>query len=306
MKKGILVLLINCACICMSGCTYTKEVVERETGTLSFEKSISTEFGKNQTSVSETIPISNEPFDLVCTYDTKDYPLEEWRVTSNKNIYMTVNTSGLPEGYAVHIEHVHADIILKSTSPSIDGITQDSMDDSDHRSPSVGFPITDTVSYNNVFAIEGYTDQFYTLWEHAFGSYGGMYGSVSSSYERLTESNIRKAGTYAEKLIVVYDLIISTPSFPEGYVKSIYSEVLIPLVSEVSAITIYGTYECTNEFEVDLEDSQEQKMTISVGSRWTCENWNEATETVTLYSKDSRFLIPLSVLKENFVLKETS
>lgn len=305
MKKKLM-LLIVCICVCICGCSYEREVVERETGALSFENVITSEFESNQTSVSETIPISNEPFSLVCTYDTKDYPLEEWRVTSNKNIYMTVNTNGLPEGYSVHIEHVHADIILKSTSPSIDGITQDSMDDSDHRSPSVGFPINDTVSYNNVFAIEGYTDQFYTLWGHAFGSYGGMYGSVTTSYERLTESNIRKAGTYAEKLMVVYDLIISTPEFPEGYVKSVYSEVLIPLVSEISSITLYGIYECTSEFEVDLESAPGQKMTISEGSRWKCRSWSEATETVTLSSDNSHISIPLSILKENFVLKETN
>ena len=305
MKKK-LILLIASICVCICGCSYEREVVERETGALSFEDVISSEFESNQTSVSETIPISNEPFSLICIYDTKDYPLEEWRVTSNKNIYMTVNTSGLPEGYSVHIEHVHADIVLKSTSPSIDGITQDSMDDSDHRSPSVGFPINDTVSYNNVFAIEGYTDQFYTLWGHAFGSYGGMYGSVSSSYERLTESNIRKAGTYAEKLIVVYDLIVSTPEFPEGYVKSVYSEVLIPLVSKISSVTINGRYECISEFEVDLEDTPGEKMTIGEGSYWRCSNWSEATETVTLTGEDSHISIPLSILKEKFVLKETN
>lgn len=138
---------------------------------------------------------------------------------------MTVNTKNLPENYSVHIEHVHADISLKSTEPQINGITQDSMDDSDHRIPTQGFLINNEISYNNTFAVEGYTDQFYELWGCAFG----QYGSLHSSYERLTELNIRKAGTYAEKLSVVYDIVISTPECEEGYVKSVYSEVLIPL-----------------------------------------------------------------------------
>ena len=178
-----------------------------------------------KTQATDEIDIDGEPFSLICKYDTGNYSLNDWEVTSNKIINMTVNTKNLPEDYSVYIEHVHADMLLQSTSPQINGITQDTMDDSDHRVPSKGFPISDSTSYNNTFAIEGYTDQFYQLWGHAFGTYGGMH----SSYERLTEENIRNVGTYAEKLVVVYDIIISTPECEEGYVKSVYSELLIPL-----------------------------------------------------------------------------
>lgn len=208
----------------LTGCTYTAETVEKDVDTVTLEA-----YGDGQTRVIDEIEIKDEPFKLLCTYDAGDYALDDWRVTSNKSINMTVNTTGLPAGYTVYIEHVHADIVLKSTNPQIDGITQDSMDDSDHRVPTKGFPVSDTVTYNNTFAIEGYTDQFYTLWGYAFGECG----SLSSSYKRLTESNIREVGTYAEKLSVVYDLVISTPECEEGYVKSVYSEVLIPLIDEV-------------------------------------------------------------------------
>lgn len=189
------------------------------------------------TSVTQTVDVLGEDFDLVCTYDTGNYPLKDWRVTDNKMLRMTVNTLNLPEGYKVHIEHVHADIVLKATTPQIDGITQDSMDDYDHRTPSIGFPISDNVQYNNVFAIEGYTEQFYTLWGHFWGAHGYGHGHISSNYDRLTEGNIREVGTYAEKLIVVYDIVITSLDREEGYVKSVYSEVLIPLVSEVEYIT---------------------------------------------------------------------
>ena len=228
MKKCRYVIFMLITCMFLSGCTVTTEVVEEDVSTPVLES----EYESGQTMVSDVISVTGEPFSLVCMYDTGDYSLDKWRVTANKCISMTVNTKDLPKGYTVHIEHVHADIILKSTEPQIDGITQDSMDDSDHRVPTNGFLINDTTSYNNIFAIEGYTDQFYTLWGHAFGSFG----SISSSYSRLTELNIRKVGTYAEKLTVVYDIVITTPDCPEGYVKSVYSEILIPLTSEIETV----------------------------------------------------------------------
>lgn len=238
-RKTLALLTVIALAVCsLAGCTYTEEVVEQDTETVALES----DFESGQTKVLDTISVEGEPFSLVCQYDTGDTPLSDWRVTSNKSVNMTVNTKDLPEGYSVHIEHMHADIALMATTPQVDGITQDSMDDSDHRNPTKGFPISDTVSYNNVFSIEGYTDQFYTLWGFACGTYG----SVSSSYQRMTEGNIRKAGAYAEKLVVVYDLVISTPDCEEGYVKSVKSEVMIPLTSAIKTKTTdYSTGEVT-------------------------------------------------------------
>lgn len=228
MKKKTLLLTMLITIGLLTGCTYTEEIVEEDTETIVLESN----YENGQTSVTDEINIPGEPFTLLCTYDTGNYPLDNWRVTANKSITMTVKTSGLPEGYSVHIEHVHADITLKSTDPQLDGITQDSMDDSDHRVPTNGFFINNDTSYNNIFAIEGYTDQFYQLWGYVCDGYG----YTSSEYRRLSESNIRKAGTYAEKLSVVYDIVITTPSCEEGYAKSIYSEVLIPLTGEIKTV----------------------------------------------------------------------
>ena len=234
-RKSLALILCIITTLCLAGCTMTTEVVNNElteesaSNTTAVLKPI---FGDEQTAVTETIPVDGENFSLVCTYDTGDYPLNDWRITANKTINMTVNTTPLPEGYTVHIEHVHADIVIKATTPGADGITQDSMDDSDHRVPSKGFPISDTIYYNNLFAIEGYTDKFYEMWGYACGGYG----SVSSSYQRMTEGNLRKAGCYAEKLMVVYDIIITPPGMEEGYVKSVYSELMIPLVSEIEYV----------------------------------------------------------------------
>lgn len=232
-KRGKYFFVLISILLCLSGCggilLSTEEVIEKDITTISLESS----YEDGQTQVIDEIKIKGEPFSLVCKYDTGDQMLNDWRVTSNKIINMTAHTKNLPEGYSVYIEHVHADIVLRATEPQLDGITQDSMDDSDHRVPSKGFFISDTIEYNNVFSIEGYTDQFYTLWGYACGDFG----SVSSSYKRLTELNIREAGCYAEMLAVVYDIVIITPECEEGYVKSVYSKVLIPLTSELSTVT---------------------------------------------------------------------
>ena len=67
------------------------------------------------------------------------------------------------------------------------------------------------------------------MWGHAFGSYG----SLSSSYERLTELNIIKVGTYAERLSVVYDLLIKAPGDKKYHSTSVKSEILIPVSQDV-------------------------------------------------------------------------
>lgn len=225
--------LVTAMMFCLSGCLYTEEVVPNALEEGNGESVVmNTAFEDNQTAVVDEIRIDGEDFKLVCTYDTKNYPLNEWRVTSKKAIDMSVQTKGLPDGYQVHIEHVHADMMIRATQPNLDGINQDSMDDSDHRTPTKGFPIGNDTSYHNIFLIEGYTNQFYEMWGYCYGKYG----NVSSTYKRMTEGNIRKEGAYAQELAVVYDIVITPPGEAEGYVRSVYSSVLIPLVSEVDYV----------------------------------------------------------------------
>ena len=56
---------------------------------------------------------------------------------------------------------------------------------------------------------------------------------MSSNYRKLTEGNIQKNGTYAEKLIVVYDLSIKKPGTDKMYTKSVISEMLIPISGDI-------------------------------------------------------------------------
>lgn len=304
-KSLICLLIILTSSIYLCGCyTYQKiEVMDIEEELSSdIMVNVASIYEEGQTAATQIIDVGNEPFQLYCKYDTKDYPLDKWRITANKNIHINVNTINLPEGYEVHLEHLHADIILKSTSPDVDGITQDSFDDYDHRMPSKGFPINDNIAYNTIFAIEGYTEQFYTMWGNIIGGLSYTLGYIDSSYERLSEGNLRKLGTYAEKLIIVYDLVVSTPDFPEGYITSAYSEVLIPILSDVQYVEIGKIYKCINEFTLEVKNREEESLDIQKNSDWKCTKWDENNQLVTLKNEEWTIKVPLSILKDNFEL----
>ena len=220
-KLLILCLILNLCMMSLVGCDLEEEeVVEKDTKTDTIQVN---ELG--EPCLSQELSIVDEEFKLICEYDIGDNLLTDWRVTDSKNIGMKVKTKDLPDGYSVSIDHVHADISLKSTSAQINGIIQDSMDDTYHGYSQDGFFIDNNNEYYNIFAIEGYTDKFYELWGSSFGDYGSM----SSDYKKLTEKNILKVGTYAEKLTVVYDLSIKTPNNERAYTKSVISNILIPL-----------------------------------------------------------------------------
>lgn len=220
MKKKlnkIMMCLMVVLILSLSGCE--SETIEKDTTTDSINVNV------EKPKLEQELEINGEDFKLKCNYTVKGYNISKWRVTDSKNIGMEVQTLGLPDGYQVYIDHVHADILLKSTSPQINGITQDTMDDTYHGLNQDGFWIDDNNSYYNIFSIEGYTDQFYQLWGYAFSDFG----VVDSSYQRLTEKNILNLGTYAEKLAVVYDISIKKPGNDKLYTKSVSSEILIPL-----------------------------------------------------------------------------
>lgn len=106
------------------------------------------------------------------------------------------------------------------------------MDDTYHGYEQDGFFINDSTGYYNIFSIEGYTDQFYTLWGCCVNGYGSEY----TSYDRLTESNLIKTGTYAEKLSVVYDISIKTSDSDKYYVKSVKSTIAIPVSQNITTV----------------------------------------------------------------------
>lgn len=220
MRKKLLITILSCMLILsLVGCVPI-EVVEKDTTTDSLQND---ELGVP--SLTQELEVKDEDVTLKVTYDTGNYNLDKWHVTDSKSVGMSVKTVDLPDGYEVYIDHVHADISLASTYAQINGIKQDSMDDTYHGYNQDGFYIDNNSEYYNVFQIEGYTDQFYTSWGYAFGNYG----SISSSYEKLTENNLIDLDTYAERLSVVYDISIKKPGSDKMITKSVSSEVLIPV-----------------------------------------------------------------------------
>lgn len=219
-----------------AGCSYTdtEEYVPKDTQTDTLRSTKNSNSAVSIPNLTQDLPVHGEEFSLICKYDTGKYSLKNWHVTDAKSINMDVHTKNLPDGYDVMVEHMHADISLASTSPQINGITQDSMDNSFHGNTQDGFAIDDKTSYYRTFAIEGYTDQFYQLWGYACGDFG----FIDSSYERLTESHIIKVGTYAERLSVVYDLAIKRPGDKKYHSVSVKSELLIPVSQNVRKKTV--------------------------------------------------------------------
>lgn len=178
-----------------------------------------------------TIEKTHEIEDLkfITTYDTGDYDLSRWRITDSKTINMTAKVTNVPEGTTILIEHVHIDMSLKSTNPQLDGLSQDSMDDSYHGTSQDGFWINEKYPYQNKFAIEGFSKDLIDGWTFVCGSYG--YGSISQ--ERLTEKNLTTYGkVYANKMQVVYDILIKYPKEDFYHVVSVLDEFLIPISAE--------------------------------------------------------------------------
>lgn len=149
-KRTKLIGLILSAALLMgafTGCSYEEEYVPVDTQTDVLQN---TENGNGTVSIpnlTQNLPVNGEDFSLICKYDTGKYSLKNWHVTDAKSINMNVHTKNLPDGYDVMVEHMHADISLVSTSPQINGITQDSMDNSFHGNTQDGFVIDNKTSY---------------------------------------------------------------------------------------------------------------------------------------------------------------
>jgi len=142
---------------------------------------------------------------VIETFYKTDYHLGYWRITDNKNVDISMRILEQPENTTVMIEHMHADcIIFANQSQTINGLTQDSMDDKMHVGEQEGFYISPEYNYNCVFAIEGYAEIFTRNW----GFICGSYGTISSSRERLTESNLIYHGAEGSEFMVVFDLLI--------------------------------------------------------------------------------------------------
>lgn len=170
-----------------------------------------------------------EGIEFITTYNTGDYDLSRWRITDSKVINMTAKVKNVPKGATVLIEHVHIDMSLKSTNPQLDGLSQDYMDDSYHGTSQDGFFISNKYQYQNKFAVEGFSKDLIDGWMFVCGAYGA--GSINQ--ERLTEKNLVQDGNvYANKMQVVYDVLVKYANEDFYHVVSVLDEFLIPVEYE--------------------------------------------------------------------------
>ena len=219
MKRYLALILVVVLAFSLTGCMNVETVPE--------EKNLEVLNTLKGSTLEKTHEI--EGLEFITTYNTGDYDLSRWRITDSKTINMTAKVTNVPEGATILIEHVHIDMSLKSTNPQLDGLSQDSMDDSYHGTSQDGFWINEKYPYQNKFAIEGFSKDLIDGWTFVCGSYG--YGSISQ--ERLTEKNLTTYGkVYANKMQVVYDILIKYPKEDFYHVVSVLDEFLIPISSE--------------------------------------------------------------------------
>ncbi len=216
MKRCLALILMAVLAFSFTGCMDVETVPE--------EKNLEVLNALKGSTLEKTHEI--EGIEFITTYNTGDYDLSRWRVTDSKVINMTAEVTNVPEGATVLIEHVHIDMSLKSTDPQLDGLSQDYMDDSYHGTSQDGFFISDKYQYQNKFAIEGFSKDLIDGWTFVCGSYGS--GSISE--ERLTEKNLVQYGrVYANKMQVVYDVLVKYENEEFYHVVSVLDEFMIPV-----------------------------------------------------------------------------
>ncbi|WP_054029152.1 hypothetical protein [Bacillus sp. FJAT-28004] len=168
---------------------------------------------------------------FVTSYDLGDYKLEDWKITDSKSIHFNIGVKEQAESTELLVHHVHADISIKSTDPQLNGITQDSMDNSYYGTTQDGFFISPEYMYSNIFAIEGFSEDIIAGWSFYAGGYGN--GEISS--KRLTEGSLLKAGSYGSQLSVVYNILVKGKDQSKYHVITLEDRIIIPTLAAIKA-----------------------------------------------------------------------
>lgn len=241
-KKGACVLMTVAVVGTLSGC------IERELATntnVSYDIIDTMDTDALKKGLQQIIEVPGENFKLVVEYKCELQEGERWIVTSDKKINMEVRTDGVDDTTTkVYIDNIHTDTTICSRFPTVDGITQDSMDDRIHNSLMLGFPIADDVSYVGINEIEGQNQTFIS------GAYMGFngYSSGSVSERRYKESEYLEKGVYANKITSIIDLIIvkgdqkRTVSVPSEVQVSVWPFIQV-INEEGNLVYRYYTYD---------------------------------------------------------------
>ncbi|MDE6292154.1 MAG: hypothetical protein K2L98_00575 [Bacilli bacterium] len=257
-KKGCLALALAAA-FTLTGCgesTYVP-ITANETNTIDSNSS-----GEMDT-VSRIVNVPREDFKLAISYSIvppEGVSVEDfkWRVTNDKNLNIEVHTAGLPAGYRVWIDNVHIDTFIEATDPYFNGITQDTMDDHIHTSLIMGFPISDTTYYSSTNLISGQDKDFIEGTYRAYCADGDGYAKGTINQHRYVDSDYLKKGVYANKIGLIYGLLIQGPNDLEPYGVDVPDEVHVFVYNRVEkydsmkgVINVYEFDKDGNEILVD-------------------------------------------------------
>ncbi len=151
--------------------------------------------------VKQELDVDGENFKLIVEYHCEN---DEWRITSDKKLYMKIYTKGLDDTKKVYIDNIHMDTFIISSNAYFNGIKQDTLDDRIHTSLLMGFPISDTNEYYGINEIEGQNDEFIHGYFYGFSGYSS--GEVEE--ERRLESDYLEDGVYGNKISGVIGILI--------------------------------------------------------------------------------------------------
>lgn len=177
--------------------------------------------------VTQVLPVTGEDFNLVIEYMCDD---SAWCITSDKKLYMTIYTDGLPDNKKVYIDNIHMDTTIVSTNAYFDGIKQDTLDDRIHNSLMIGFPISDNNKFYGINVIEGQNSEFLEGYSHGYSGYH----SSSVETQRYLESDFLEDGVWANKIAGAIGLLIEDTKTNEISGVDVSTDLLIEINNKVT------------------------------------------------------------------------
>lgn len=204
LKKAGCAIVTGALILSLTGCDFT---VSREVSTnanTNYDVIDTMSEESLEKGITQVLDVPGQDFKLVVFYKCELENGERWTITSNKELYMEIRTDGLPDNIHVYIDNIHTDTSICSHFPTVDGITQDTMDDRIHNSQMIGIPIADDNFYSGSNEIEGQNLTFISGSMYGFNGY--QHGSFSE--KRFVESDYLDHAVTANKISSVIDLII--------------------------------------------------------------------------------------------------
>lgn len=248
----------------LTGCVTDNEVGMVEDATEIYDTIDSN--GKNISIQPQELDVPGEEFKLIIEYSLDDDARKVWKITDNKKIYTKVYTKGLPAGKKVYIDNVHTDTTLVASRETMNGITQDTMDDRIHNSLMLGFPIDDDTAFYAVNVIEGQNDTFIKGSYRGFYSGRYLYGTAKAEVEerRYTEFDYLESVVYGNKISSSYGLLVQGAEDKEPYGIDVSSDIVIAACNEIIMVNSHGektryTFERNGSYESELLPSKQKR-----------------------------------------------